>query len=97
MSDKFKMNAFRIIQEQLTNILKHARASDIHITMSRKNAEFALSIADNGIGFDNAKKSCHSGIGINNIVSRAELYSGKARFITEPGNGCKLLVTFPAA
>jgi len=96
MSDKFKMNAFRIIQEQLTNILKHAGASDIHITMSGTKAAFALSIADNGIGFDSTKISSHSGIGISNIVSRAELYRGKARFITEPGNGCKLLVTFPA-
>ena len=95
MSDKFKKNAFRIVQEQLNNILKHASASDIHITMSEKNAEFALSIADNGIGFDNTKKSKHTGIGINNIISRSESYRGKARFITKPGKGCKLVVTFP--
>jgi PAS domain S-box-containing protein len=95
MSDKFKMNVFRIVQEQLNNILKHASASEIHITMSETNAEFALSIADNGIGFDNTKKARHTGIGINNIVSRAELYKGRARFVTEPGNGCKLVITFP--
>ena len=57
MSDKFKMNAFRIVQEQLNNILKHASASDIYIIMSEKKAEFLLSIADNGIGFDNTRKS----------------------------------------
>ena len=96
MSDKFKMNVFRIIQEQLTNILKHARASDIHLTMSETHGRFALSIADNGIGFDNMKKSSNAGIGISNIISRVEFYKGKARFITEPGNGCKLVVTFPA-
>jgi PAS domain S-box-containing protein len=95
MSDKFKMNAFRIVQEQLNNILKHASASDIHITMSEKKAEFVLSIADNGIGFDNAKKLNHTGIGISNIVSRAESYRGRARFITKPGKGCKLVITFP--
>jgi PAS domain S-box-containing protein len=97
MSDKFKMNAFRIVQEQLTNILKHARASDIHITMSETNGIFTLSIADNGIGFDNRKKSGNVGIGISNITSRAEFYRGKAKFITEPGNGCKLVITFPTA
>jgi PAS domain S-box-containing protein len=95
MSDKFKMNAFRIVQEQLTNILKHASASDIHITMSEKKAEFMLSIADNGIGFDNTKKLNHTGIGISNIISRAESYRGRARFITKPGKGCKLVITFP--
>jgi PAS domain S-box-containing protein len=95
MSDKFKMNAFRIVQEQLNNILKHASASAIHITMSEKKAEFVLSIADNGIGFDNTKKLNHTGIGISNIISRAESYRGRARFITKPGKGCKLVITFP--
>jgi signal transduction histidine kinase len=95
MSDKFKMNAFRIVQAQLNNILKHASASDVHITMSEKKAEFALSISDNGVGFDNTKKSNHTGIGISNIISRAESYRGKARFITGPGKGCKLVIKFP--
>jgi PAS domain S-box-containing protein len=97
MSDKFKMNAFRIVQEQLNNILKHASASDIYIAMAEKKAVFILSITDNGIGFDNTKKSDNNGIGISNIVSRAESYRGKARFITQPGNGCKLVITFPVA
>jgi PAS domain S-box-containing protein len=97
MSAKFKMNVFRIVQEQLTNILKHARASDIHITMTEANGKFGLSIADNGIGFDNKKKSSYAGIGISNIVSRVEFYKGKAKFITKPGCGCKLVITFPAA
>jgi PAS domain S-box-containing protein len=95
MSDKFKMNAFRIVQEQLNNILKHASASDIHITMAGKKAEFALSIADNGIGFDITKKLNRTGIGISNIISRAEAYRGTARFVTKPGKGCKLVITFP--
>jgi len=97
MSDKFKMNAFRIVQEQLTNILKHAKASDIHIRMSETNGKFTLSIADNGIGFDKGKKSGNVGIGISNITSRAEFYRGKAKFITQPGNGCKLIISFPTA
>ena len=95
MSDKFKVNTFRIVQEQLNNIVKHASASDIHITMSEKNAEFTLSIADNGIGFDFTKKLNHTGIGISNIISRAESYRGGAKFITKPGKGCKLVITFP--
>ena len=97
MNDKFKMNAFRIVQEQLTNILKHARASDVHITISATSGQLILSIADNGIGFDNGKKSGTAGIGISNITSRAECYGGKAKFITEPGNGCNLVITFPTA
>ncbi len=95
MDNKFKMNVFRMVQEQLTNILKHAKASDVYIMMSEMNGKFTLSIADNGIGFDNTKKSDHTGIGMRNIISRAEFYKGSARFITEPGKGCKLVVSFP--
>jgi signal transduction histidine kinase len=65
--------------------------------MSEMRGKFTLSIADNGIGFDNCKKSGNAGIGISNITSRAEFYRGKAKFITEPGNGCKLVITFPSA
>jgi PAS domain S-box-containing protein len=96
MSDKFKLNAFRIVQEQLTNIRKHAKASEIQIIMSDIYGKFTLTIADNGIGFDNTEKSGHTGIGISNIISRAEFYKGSATFITKPGKGCKLIVDFPA-
>jgi PAS domain S-box-containing protein len=95
MSDKFKMNAFRIVQEQLTNILKHANAADIYIAMSGKKGAFTLTITDNGIGFDNTKKTGHTGIGMENIRSRAEFYKGSARFITAPGKGCRLVINFP--
>ncbi|HMI60278.1 MAG TPA: PAS domain S-box protein [Puia sp.] len=95
MSEKFKLNILRIFQEQLNNILKHANASDIHITMSETKRVFSLTIADNGIGFNLKQKVRNPGIGISNIFSRAEFYRGKANFITEPGKGCKLVVAFP--
>jgi PAS domain S-box-containing protein len=94
MSEKFKLNTFRIFQEQLNNILKHAKASHIVIAISQTKAGFILSIADDGTGFDTTKKM--KGIGINNIISRSALYKGNARFTSAPGKGCKLVVTFPA-
>lgn len=93
MSENFQLDIFRIVQEQLNNIRKHSKASGIDICISRMNAGLVLSIADNGIGFDTSKKS--KGIGLKNIVSRAESYKGKAEFISEPGKGCTLVVTFP--
>jgi len=95
MSEKFKLNIFRIFQEQLNNILKHANASDIYIIMSETKEVFSLTIADNGIGFNIKQKVKNPGVGISNIFSRAEFYRGKANFITEPGKGCKLVVSFP--
>jgi PAS domain S-box-containing protein len=93
VNDKFKLNIFRIIQEQLNNILKHARATKARITLLQNKRAIILSIADNGIGFDTGKK--RMGIGIDNIKSRAGAYNGNADFISQPGQSCILTVTFP--
>lgn len=93
VSDKFKLTVFRIVQEQVYNILKHAKAAGATITLSQNNKSITLNIADNGVGFDPAIK--RKGIGLDNIKSRASSYKGKANFISQPGKGCILLVTFP--
>ena len=93
MDNKFKLNVFRIVQEQMRNIIKHAEASGVDISIVKKGSQIILSIADNGIGFDCSKKT--EGVGMTNIVSRAKTYNGNASFISKPGQGCKLLVTFP--
>ncbi|MDP9041092.1 MAG: PAS domain-containing protein [Bacteroidota bacterium] len=93
MSSKFKLDVFRIVQEQLNNIIKHARASSVDISLSQNKAEIILSIADDGIGFDTSLNV--EGIGIMNIKSRAVFYEGTADFISKPGKGCVLKAVFP--
>jgi signal transduction histidine kinase len=93
IGEKLSLNIYRIVQEQLNNILKHANASDVIIDLSQTKSGLTLIISDNGNGFDTSKK--YKGIGITNIMSRAELYKGTANFISEAGKGCKLIVTFP--
>jgi PAS domain S-box-containing protein len=93
MDNKFKLNVFRILQEQMRNIIKHAAASEIDISIVNGGSKIILTIADNGVGFDCDKKP--AGIGMTNIISRAKTYNGTASFISKPGQGCKLLVTFP--
>jgi PAS domain S-box-containing protein len=93
MDNKFKLNVFRIVQEQMRNIIKHAEASGVDISIVKKGSQILLSIADNGVGFDCSKKP--EGVGMTNIISRAKIYNGNASFISRPGQGCKLLVTFP--
>jgi PAS domain S-box-containing protein len=94
VSAKFNLNIFRIVQEQLNNIIKHAKASVVNIGLSQKKIAIILTISDNGSGFDVAKK--RKGIGMANIKSRAEFFKGRAEFVSQPGNGCVLTVTFPA-
>jgi signal transduction histidine kinase len=90
LSEKMLLNVFRIIQEQLNNINKHAKAKSIEITISRKQKNLCLNIKDDGIGFDSTKQT--NGIGIYNIKTRASLFNGHAEFITAPLNGCVLNV-----
>ena len=93
VSDKFKLNIYRIMQEQLTNILKHANATKVTISLSQNKRFLLLSIADNGVGFDTGKRK--EGIGIANIKSRSMSYNGKADFVSKPGQGCVLNIKFP--
>ena len=93
VNEKFKLNVFRIVQEGLNNILKHANATEVTISLTQNKKSIILSILDNGVGFDPANKS--KGIGAGNIINRAELYNGNANFISQPGEGCLLMVTFP--
>ncbi|MEO8961249.1 MAG: ATP-binding protein [Ginsengibacter sp.] len=94
INDKFKLNIFRIVQEHLNNILKHAHASKVSIRLRKNKSSVVMSIYDNGIGFDTSQKS--AGIGMGNIKSRAEAFNGTADFVSSPGKGCKLSVAFPA-
>jgi PAS domain S-box-containing protein len=95
VDDKFKLNMFRIVQEQLNNISKHASATEINIVFSQNPSTISLLISDNGVGFDTQKKG--KGIGLDNIRSRAITYNGTADFISKPGEGCVLSVKFALA
>lgn len=93
VGDKFKLNVFRIIQEQLNNILKHAKATKVTIWLFQNKKRITLDIADNGVGFDTRKAQL--GIGVENIKNRVAAYEGVAEFISAPGKGCQLTATFP--
>ena len=93
VGDKFKLNVFRIVQEQLNNILKHAKSTEVNINLSQNKKSVILTISDNGLGFDTTKKC--SGIGLSNIKSRAASYKGTADIVSQPGRGCVLITTFP--
>ncbi|HKB44478.1 MAG TPA: response regulator [Chitinophagaceae bacterium] len=91
VSNKFKLNVFRIVQEQLNNILKHAKATEVTISLLQIKKSIVLSISDNGDDFDTSQKQT----GIINIKNEATSYNEIADFISQPGRGCILTVTFP--
>jgi PAS domain S-box-containing protein len=92
LSNGLKVTIYRIIQEQLNNILKYSSASVIEIRLTQNRYNLTLLIEDNGQGFD--VKAKRNGIGLANIMSRAELYHGQAVIESSPGAGCTVMVIF---
>jgi len=93
VDSEMQTNLYRIVQEQLTNILKHAEAGKVKINVRLTKKLIKLNVSDNGKGFDPA--SFKDGIGLENIKRRAEMFSGKCKLKSSPGNGCELLVELP--
>jgi signal transduction histidine kinase len=93
LSENLKLMLFRIIQEQINNIIKYAEATTILIRLITDTDQLTLVVSDNGKGFDLLKTK--RGLGLNNIMNRPELFNGKAEIRTAPGQGCTVIVTIP--
>ena len=83
---------YRIIQEQLNNVLKHSKADHVQIVLQDMNGGVHLTIHDNGVGFDIGEVK--HGMGLNNIRSRLQLVNGMMQIQSEPGRGCTLDIDF---
>ncbi len=80
LEDSFLLNIYRILQEAINNVLKHANATEIQLDIIQSDTELFLIIKDNGVGF--SKNSSKSGIGLKNIEKRIEMLKGKFNIIS---------------
>lgn len=88
-----KITLFRIIQEQLKNILKHSGATKADIRLQTNPETVELEISDNGKGFD--PQQTRQGIGLANIHERTQFYNGNVNIKATGGKGCTLQVSIP--
>lgn len=93
VSNKTKINIYRIIQESMQNIYKHANAKTIKISISLEKNVICLNIIDDGEGFDTSKNK--KGIGLKNMTSRIEDINGSIKFSSQIGNGTVVNVKIP--
>jgi signal transduction histidine kinase len=93
LCQKEKVAIYRIIQEQLSNIVKHAAATNVNIRFCSEGDYIKLVISDNGKGFDIKKQP--RGIGLSNINSRVTSLNGELKIISSAGNGCELSIVLP--
>jgi PAS domain S-box-containing protein len=92
LSEKLQLTIFRIVQEQLNNILKHSGATSVYITLKQSEESINLIIRDDGVGFDVLQR--RDGVGLQNMTSRAELLHGNVNIVSRPGEGCELNIDF---
>lgn len=89
---------FRIAQEALTNVVKHAQATQGTITLEIDDGTVRLIVADNGIGFDPAHLAVpeeHGGWGLLSMTERARAVGGHCRIESHPGRGTRVVVEVP--
>ena len=92
-----KIHLFRIVQEALNNVVKHASACNVWIQLYRSDVGLELEIEDDGVGFDLAGlKGTTQGLGLSSMRQRANLHHGVLRITSEPGRGTSLCVTWRA-
>lgn len=93
LTEEQKLMMYRIVQEGLNNVIKHAAATETIIQVSKNKTQVKLVIKDNGKGFNAA--TVKKGAGLNSIRNRVYLSNGKLIIDSHPGQGSTLIIELP--
>ena len=96
LDDSISTVVFRILQEALTNVMRHAKASRVNIKVERDNGRLTMTVADNGIGIEQAQKSDQKSFGLVGIRERLHILGGELAVHSSP-SGTVLTVSLPIA
>jgi signal transduction histidine kinase len=86
---------FRILQEALTNVVRHAKATEVHLALQQDKTALLFTIHDNGIGIESENISAIHSIGILGMKERALLLGGKFEITGKQGEGTMIILTIP--
>lgn len=87
---------YRVAQEALRNVIRHAAASEVTVRLARASGGVQLEIVDQGRGFDPSAGGGPPGIGLTSISERVRLVRGSMRMVSAPGRGTRLTAWVPA-
>jgi len=94
LSQEMNTTLYRIVQESLTNIHKHADATMVTVGLQQHAGQIYLSISDNGKGFDPAQNT--TGFGLQGMRERVAALNGQFAIYSASGNGCRISVSLPS-
>ncbi len=100
-TSQVEIGCFRVAQESLTNVIRHARARSVAVQLEPESNTLHLVVSDDGLGFDVADKFQHAengrSFGLTGMTERVEMLGGRIEFRSTPGNGTEVHAWFPSA
>jgi two-component system NarL family sensor kinase len=93
--DTTEIILYRVLQESVNNVMKHANASRLDISLIRDKDNISLTIEDNGKGFDASNPGINKGMGLSNLRSRINFLNGKVELDSQVGKGTLVSVYIP--
>jgi signal transduction histidine kinase len=98
LASEVEVVLYRVVQEALNNVVRHAQAKQVHVSIGRAGKIVHCSIRDDGGGFDSKKVAVQKGrggLGLIGIRERLAAVKGTCIITTSPGHGTEILVTVP--
>jgi two-component system, NarL family, sensor histidine kinase UhpB len=95
VDDRLATAIFRMVQEALTNVARHARATEVRIALRRSGAELVLTVEDNGIGYPERSMQRAGALGLLGLRERAGMFGGRLELGNPPGAGARLTIRLP--
>ncbi|GGB02448.1 MEDS domain-containing protein [Puia dinghuensis] len=95
LPEHVKIHLFRIVQESLTNVARHSKATDVRVDMQYSEKQLILTITDNGHGFDKGVIAGKRTLGILGMKERTTIIGGEYHLRTKPGQGTGISVKIP--
>lgn len=95
LPEKLELSLYRIIDELINNIVKHAKASEVNIQMTVHEDGLNILVEDNGVGFNYEPNVIGYGIGLSSIMTRVNHFKGKFEVDSSEGNGTTIIIDIP--
>ncbi|MGZ5848328.1 MAG: sensor histidine kinase, partial [Ramlibacter sp.] len=95
LGEPFATTVFRMVQESLANVAKHARATQVSVALLRTADAVRLEVRDDGIGFDTSAPRKSASLGLAGLRERAQLARGSVEILSSPGQGTRVRAVIP--